>query len=429
MDPEFRYQLIVEMSESLPLVLQPDNLPTLVSIAEHELGLLTEARRLYDAGFPAHALLNFWNAAIHNLRRRVESYSVDIFLSTIKEEGGRKNFDKKGETIQERWPGVDDLVLISGATRLGILNKKAGKALEMINWMRNHASPAHDSPNQVKNEDVFAFAVLLQKNLFEDGMPDPGHSPSGLFEPVKNSAFDAERQSIIADQIRSYRASDIRVTFGFLTDLICEGSEPGLGNARILFPIVWEAATDDLKGTAGFRYQSLILSPESDTSVDKGAKLRLLETLVQVGGVSFIPDGARAKLYRHAASLLAIAKNTSYGWTNEEAEGATLAQFGTNVPSICFEEVYQEILSVWCGNYWGRSTAYTSLRPFIDRLNTEQIRAVASLFETNERVKSELGQTKPKAAAIALLDELKTRLTIASHLGEIDRVKASVQAL
>jgi hypothetical protein len=60
-----------------------------------------------------------------------------------KDEPGRKKFDKNGETYSERWANVDDLVLLTGATRLGLLNKKAGKALEMINWMRNHASPAH----------------------------------------------------------------------------------------------------------------------------------------------------------------------------------------------------------------------------------------------------------------------------------------------
>lgn len=74
-----------------------------------------------------------------------------------------KKFDSTGETIVERWSNVDDLVLISGATRLGLLNPKAGKSLEMINWMRNHASPAHDSNTRVEKEDVISLVLLLQK--------------------------------------------------------------------------------------------------------------------------------------------------------------------------------------------------------------------------------------------------------------------------
>jgi hypothetical protein len=77
------------------------------------------------------------------------------------------------------------LTLISGATRLGLINPKAGKALEMINWMRNHASPAHDSDNRVEMEDAVGLVLLLQKNLFEHPFPEPGFSVAALFEPVK----------------------------------------------------------------------------------------------------------------------------------------------------------------------------------------------------------------------------------------------------
>jgi hypothetical protein len=40
--------------------------------------LLAQARRFFDGGFYDHALLDIWNAAVSNLRRRVEAYGVDI---------------------------------------------------------------------------------------------------------------------------------------------------------------------------------------------------------------------------------------------------------------------------------------------------------------------------------------------------------------
>jgi hypothetical protein len=259
------------MNDLLPAILQPSDLAKVSILVDHETALLRQARSLFDAGFPGHALLDLWNASVHNLRRRIESYSVDIFLSTVKDEPGRKRYDRDGESIQEKWNGVDELVLITGATRLGLLNKKAGKALEMINWMRNHASPAHDSDTTVTNEDVVALALILQKNLFEDGMPDPGHSPAGLFNPVKSAELDADGVSLISDQIKSYRPADIRVAFGFLLDLILLGDNPGLANAKQLFPTVWACAPDDVRGTAGYRYESLILNPESDDSTCFGS--------------------------------------------------------------------------------------------------------------------------------------------------------------
>jgi hypothetical protein len=98
------------------------------------------------------------------------------------------------------------LVVIAGATRLGLLNKKAGKALEMINWMRNNASPAHDNDQKLDREDVMALAMMLTKNLFQADMPDPGHSVSSLFDPVKAQILNSTQIDVLADQIRGLKA-------------------------------------------------------------------------------------------------------------------------------------------------------------------------------------------------------------------------------
>ncbi len=57
-------------------------------VAEHR--FLAQARRLLDGGFNDHALLDLWNACVHNLRRRIEAYGVDLFLSVVKDEPGRR---------------------------------------------------------------------------------------------------------------------------------------------------------------------------------------------------------------------------------------------------------------------------------------------------------------------------------------------------
>lgn len=205
--------------------------------------------------------------------------------------------------------------------------------------MRNHASPAHDSEQKVEQEDVVALAMMLTKNLFEAEMPDPGHSTASLFEPVKSANLKSEEIDLLADQIRGLKAADLRVAFGFLVDLLCKGESPALENATRLLPIAWEKAPDELRKTSGLRYHSLVLDPEADSSSDKGATVRLLDLLTEVEGIRFIPDAARARIYRRAALKLRTAKNASYGWSEEEKAARTLAQFGRWTPSIAFEEV------------------------------------------------------------------------------------------
>src|SRR5262249_52624063 len=161
----------------------------------------------------------------------------------------------------------------------------------------------------------------------------------------------------------------------------------------------------------------------------KAAAVRLLDFLTKVGGIRYIPDAMRARIYRTAAEKLADAKDTSYGWLAEEKAARTLAQFGPWVPTIAFDEVYQEILAVWCGNYWGRSRAHAMLEPFIQKLNTSQIRQVVRLFTESERVREELSQVKPKDRAMEFLSELRDKLTISSHKDEVDETIEFVKKL
>jgi hypothetical protein len=155
----------------------------------------------------------------------------------------------------------------------------------------------------------------------------------------------------------------------------------------------------------------------------------LLDFLTSVSGIRYIPDATRASLYRHAAKLLADAKDESYGWSAEGTAAETLAQFGPYVPTIAFKEVYQEIAAVYCGNYWGHSGAGAILEPLIVSLNTDQIRRLIQVVVHNDRAKAELFQSKPKARAIALLGILKSKLTIANHIAEADQAIAAVMTM
>ena len=407
--------------EALPVLINSEvkiqeNFPL---VDEKEANYIREAQGLFAAEFYSYSLLAVWNAAINNLKRKVEAYGIDLWISVVQGEQGRKKYDATGETIAERWSNVDDLVLISGATKLRLLNPKAGKSLEMINWMRNHASPAHDSDNRVEKEDAVGLILLLQKNLFDQPIPNPGHSVASIFDPVKNKNLSEDELRILEDQIKSYKNQDIRNVFGFFLDLIARGEEPAKTNTFKLFPFVWEKATDDVKKALGIKYHTYVIDPNSDTSNDKGAKTRFFELLVNLNAVRYIPDGTRARIFRRAAEKLTLAKNTSYGWKSEEAASRNLIQLGTCIPSVAFEEVYQEILSVWFGNYWGRSDSHTILKPFIDSLNTDQIRNLIKLFRTNERIIEELSSRRPKENAIIFLEAFSDRLTIEAHKQEL----------
>ena len=70
---------------------------------------------------------------------------------------------------------------------------------------------------------------------------------------------------------------------------------------------------------------------------------------------------------------------------------------------------------------WGRSAASAILEPFIDSLETRELRQVVDLFQSNERVRAELFQSKPKKRAIELLNKIKEKLPLEAHKTEVDK--------
>ena len=405
------------------IIIEKTELDNYKALDEVELVMLDKAARLINCNFPEHALLEIWNAGIHNIRRRIEAYSIDMFLSSISNLSGRRTYKENGDTIAERWSGVDDENLLKGAEQIGVINKKAAKALEMIEWLRNHASPSHDSDDAVKHDDVIGIVLIIKKNLFELPMPDPGYSPVSLLEPIKNTVLNEEQIELLKQQIECYKNKDIRMLFGFSLDVICKGEEPSYSNIIKLFSKIWDKSTEDLKSSMGMKFHNYYMfESKNDSSSNVNAKSRVYETLIKVNGIKYIPDPTRARIYRKLADNLRDSKNMIYGWSAEYGAAKALAQAGTNVPSIAFEEVYQEILSVWCGNYWGRSDAHSVLKEFIYEVGTQDKLKFARFFLSNSRVREELFQLRPKKQAVALLNSLIETMTVESHKAEIQNI-------
>lgn len=196
-------------------------------IDEYERSRITKAAELLTANFPEHSLLEIWNSAIHNLKRRIEAFSVEMFLSSLVTGGtGKQKYNASADTLAERWSDMDDFCVIQGATRVGVISQKTGKTLEMINWMRNHASAAHISDEEVKGSDVLGLTQLMAESLFRDPLPNRIHSPIIVIESIKNDILSENQIGLIKEQISNYRNVDILTLFGFSMNQVMIGNQP-----------------------------------------------------------------------------------------------------------------------------------------------------------------------------------------------------------
>ena len=411
------------------IIFENQELSSFITLDNDETTMVRKASDLFKLNYPDHALLEIWNCSMHNLRRRVEMCSIDVFKSSVSSCSGRKSYKADGDSLSERWSGVDDETLIYGAVQLDVLNKKAGKALEMINWMRNHASPAHESQDSVTKDDFIGLLYILKENLFNQSLPDPIHSPIALIEAIKTGPSTKEQIDIFKEEITAFSHKDLRTIFGFAMDAICLGDDPKYSNILSIFTTIWDITSDEEKTDAGMRLYKIMFDPSIDKSADNGASERLYDVLLKNNGIRYIPEVTRASIYRKLANDLARAKNTAYGWSLEDSASTALKQVGISVPESAFVEVYQEILSVWCGNYWGRSNAHTILHDFIFSVSAKQQVKIAKLFITNKRVQSELYEKRPYNYAIELLTAIKNGLTNESQKTEIDIIMKDLKTI
>ena len=383
-----------------------------------------KASKLLEAGFPDHSLNELWNLAVHNLRRRIESFSVDLFLNAAQDRnpGKKINYKQEGFSISERWCGIEDSILIDAAFDIDLINGKTRKVLESINWMRNHASAAHENSEEIKVEDVVAFASLIKANLLELPNPNKINSPTQLMDDIKKESCSKEKLSLIANDVLKLPSKSFNMFVGFLINMICSGDETSYLNSFYLFPIIWKKVPESKRQEIGNKFQSLVYENVGKSSVNKIPQERLFELLLSLDAFDYVPEVIRTLIFNKYADNLAKAKNSTYGWSNEEAAAKALRQLGTNVPDDSFNKVYPEILAVYCGNRWGRSNAYLLLNDFIFTKGSKSMIKIAKLFVTNNRANGEMYIPKPKAHAIELLNEMKKQLTIIAQQNEIDAI-------
>ena len=69
------------------------------------------------------------------------------------------------------------------------------------------------------------------------------------------------------------------------------------------------------------------------------------------------------------------------------------------------------------------------LRDFIYDVGTQDKLKISRLFLSNDRVREELFQTKPKRQAVSLLNEIMETMNVESHKSEIQKIIDEIEKI
>lgn len=353
------------------------------------------------------AALNYlWDQTVSELRRRVAEYDLGYFYDIAVTGDMRRHFS-----------GVDDLTrlqdaaLLTACREIGLLSEVGYQQVDLIRFMRNHASAAH--PNQV-NLTGLQLAGWLETCIREviTLPPDWIAAHTGrLLANIKAHAMDESEVATTASFFEDLPGDRADTTalglFGLYTDP--KRTPIVADNVRRLWPELWLYVGDDTRYGLGVRYGHFVAEADND----RAAAARELIDLVD--GTGYLPEPIRAAEIDSALDALLLAHNGFNNFYNEPAPAralAALAGGGGRIPEGVVPKYVRVVVKAFLGNGYGVSgSALPYYEQMIAGFDTRQAARALRAF-TDATVYSVLRSATGHQQWPALLTLLGPKLTL-----------------
>ncbi len=354
---------------------------------------------LFDA-----ALNYLWDETVAELRRRIASYDLAYFYDVAVTSPERRKQLRTADDLSR----VEDQELIRAAREMALISSVGFQQLDLIRYMRNHASAAH--PNQ---NDVLAYQLLgfLQTCIVEViTLPESNEvaETKRLLRNVREGTVDTSSAAVAAEFFRGLgqvQADNIAAgLFGIYVE--DQSTEPARDAVRLLLPQLWILVSEEQRQQFGVRYGRY--AANGDTAQASLAR-QLLDV---VGGSAYLPEPVRVSELASAIEDLQAAHRGFNNFYTEPAPARRLnALAGEHLPNAVLAPYVSTLVDVFLTN--GNGVAWNAepqYREMISRFTPEAAEtAVRHLF--SESTQSMLRWQLPMAKFAELLDIIDPKLT------------------
>ncbi len=279
-----------------------------------ELGSDRLAESLYLSKFLAavtaglfDAALNYlWDETIGELRKRVAAYDLSYFFDLAV---GSASEQRKVLKHEDDLSKVTDQDLLQAANRIGLVSDVGYQQLDLVRFMRNHASAAH--PNQVELRamqllDFLETCIVEVILLPEDDVVVEIRRLLQNIKTQKLSKGDADTTGSTFDRLPEEQADNLASGLaGIYTRL--DTDVQTRDNVRLILPKLWPHLTEDARRQFGVRALRFRVNQDSD----QAALAR--ELLDAVDGASYLPEELRIP---EIQATLEGLYSTHHGWNN-----------------------------------------------------------------------------------------------------------------
>ncbi|PGU24582.1 hypothetical protein COD66_29695 [Bacillus cereus] len=308
-------------------------------------------------GFHDHAVLEYWNRAITDLKDKLTIYGLEHFPSEL-------NLRVK---TREDLSNLKDSQVIEACYLIGIIDSEAHVFLKHCLNVRNNFTAAHDTESPIDPIEGLNLIKNCVKYVLQRDVPSPAMTINDLLKYIQSSNFDKENfKEVRKDQ------SD-KVVESFLRRIFNEYINPQttkdyIDNLKVIVEDVWKLLGEEVKSDIGQKLLQLKLEDEVDKS------LYAMDLMLQVKGVKYIPMSVRKHMFIKKAKELIDAHTGFNNFYSEVPHAIELEALGYNVPDDALEIYVKEIVFSFTGNSSGYSHgASSNTQRMIGNLTTKGV--------------------------------------------------------
>lgn len=352
------------------------------------------------------ALNYVWNETISSLRKLVSRTDLTYFFSVAEKVNSRN----RGLSSEDDLEAIQDHDLLEVCRRIGLLSDVNFNRLEHVNYMRNHASAAHPSDEDIDGNELLSWLSICLRHVITAEPDASVVTVTRLLDNVRTEVIPAADFALIATEVRKLkpeRIDDLLWTlFGLFVD---PRARPEVkANVQGIAPWLWSVVSEDRKYDIGARFG--LFRKNADIARKDAAN----DFLSVVDGQNYKDeDSLTAELIEKLDAL----KNAHFGWDNfyneyphAEALSASVPPHG-RVPRAARPAWVKVIALGYVGNGLGYrrgvdERALPYYETYIDKFTASEIAEYARLFQDVEFTSS-LDSTRTDARARELASRLE----------------------
>ncbi len=343
------------------------------------------------------AINYIWNAAIVELRMKVEQFGLNVVGQVISD----SDFDEKA--LNE----LKDAELLTLCLKLNLITEEGYFFLDQCRDIRNNFSVAHPTIGNIDDTEVISFVNRCAKYALGNEVSPVGVDIRAFVSAIKGRKFTEEQTDEWVGRLRSTHEAQRELLLATLHGIYCDpsSSEESRVNALSIESIFVEELSPTIKSELIDRHQNYLAlgdQPRYKASQQFFEKLGLLELLTESERHALISKACKRLLSVHQAF------DNFYNEPPFAERLANLSEQGA-VPDSAKELFVTTVITCAVGNAYGVSDkAYDYYEEMIKGFSQAEIAIMLELPDSNtivaQRVKNNDRCTTAFKKVVSLID-------------------------